>query len=145
MWLQSGLGAGVRVRGLSDPARDVSLGSRVHWISEHLVVGTVLNEVPYSVFFYHHHSRVVGDSSCLLQVVGDDDYRYLGAKVSEKVFYRLGRYWVESRCWFIHEDDIRVYRQCASDAQPLLLTAGDAQSAVVKPILNLVPQGCAPQ
>ena len=48
---------------------------------------------------------------------------------------------VEGRGGFVHQDDLRFYRQGAGNAQALLLSARDGQSGLVELVLHLVPQG----
>ena len=40
----------------------------------------------------------------------------------------------------VHEDDVRLDRERSRDTQPLLLTAGQAERAVLEPVLHLVPE-----
>ena len=46
---------------------------------------------------------------------------------------------------FVHQQDFGLDGQGAGDAQALLLAARQAQGALFQPVLDLVPQGRAPQ
>src|SRR3546814_8696171 len=51
-----------------------------------------------------------------------------------------GRDRIERRARLVHQDDLRIDRDRAGDAQPLLLPARQRGAAVMEAILDLVPQ-----
>ncbi len=52
---------------------------------------------------------------------------------------------VQRRAWLIHQDDLRLDRQRARDAQALLLATREAKRAIAQAIFDLIPQRRATQ
>ena len=83
---------------------------------------------------------VLRDPGGLLHVVGDDDDRVVGLQLVDQVLDRGGRDRVERGAGLVHEQHLRLDGDRAGDAQPLLLTAGEAGAGLVEPVLDLVPE-----
>src|SRR6476620_10747854 len=70
----------------------------------------------------------------------DDDDRVVRDKLPHEILDLERRDRVQRAAWLIHQDDVGVDRKRPGYAQPLLLTAGERQSAVLKLVLHLVPK-----
>ena len=75
---------------------------------------------------------VVGDPGGLLHVVGDDHDRVLGLELVDQVLDRRGRDRVEGRARLVHQQHLRLDRDRAGDAEPLLLAAGEAHAGLAR-------------
>ena len=62
-----------------------------------------------------------------------------------QIFDPAGRDRVERRARFVHQQHVRVGRQRAGDAEPLLLAAGHPESVVLEAVLDVVPKRSAAQ
>ena len=82
----------------------------------------------------------VGDARRLLHVVRDDHDRVVALQLVHQVLDPGRRDRVERRCGLVHQDHVRLDREAAGDAEPLLLAAGEAQSRLLQPVLDLVPE-----
>ena len=87
-----------------------------------------------------HERGVVADSSRLLHVVSHDQDRVLASQVVDEVLDLAGRDRVEGRARFVEQQHFRVAGDRASDAEPLLLTAGQTEAALVETIFDFVPE-----
>ncbi len=47
---------------------------------------------------------------------------------------------VKGRAWFVQQENLRFYRQAASDTEPLALFVGKVEGVFVQPVLHLIPQ-----
>ena len=86
--------------------------------------------------------RHVGDAGGLLHVVRDDDDRVLLLQLDHQILDRRGRDRVERRARLVHQDHLRLDRDAARDAEPLLLAAREAVGVVLEAVLDLVPERC---
>ena len=84
--------------------------------------------------------RLVGDARRLLHVVGDDHDREAAFEAVHQVLDRGGRDRVERRGGLVEQQHVGFDRDRARDAEPLLLAAGEAEGAVLEPVLDLVPE-----
>ena len=76
----------------------------------------------------------------LLHVVGDDHDREALLQLADQVLDGEGGDRVERRAGLVHQQHLRLDRDGAGDAQPLLLAAGQARAGLVQPVLDLVPE-----
>ena len=81
----------------------------------------------------------IRDARRLLHVVRDDDDRIRALQLVDQLLDALRGDRVERRRRLVHQQDLRLDRQRAGDAQPLLLAARERQRRLVQPILDLVP------
>ena len=88
---------------------------------------------------------VLRDPGGLLHVVGDDHDRVVALELVDQVLDRRGRDRVERRAGLVHQQHLRLDRDRAGDAQPLLLAAGEAGAGLVQPVLDLGPEVRAAQ
>ena len=86
------------------------------------------------------NADVIGDAMSLLEVVRDDHDRDLLAQLDDQVLYHLRRLRVERRAWLVKQQHLGIGGQRASDAEPLLLAAGEAQRGMVEVVLDLLEQ-----
>ena len=77
--------------------------------------------------------------------MGDDDDGVGAAEFADQILDAGGRARIERRGRFVHQQDVGIDRQGAGQAEPLLLAAGKSQGILLEPILDLVPNGGAPQ
>src|SRR6266850_689426 len=123
-------------RRLSKFARHVIFRPGLLRIGEDLLGGAMLHQLA------HVEERGgVRDARGLLHVVGDDDDGELLAKLPDQLLDLGGGDGVEGAGGLVHEQDFRPHGQCARDAEPLLLAAGERERGVVQPVLHLVPEG----
>src|ERR1041385_1493392 len=64
--------------------------------------------------------RVIGDARGLLHVVRDDDDREILFQLENQFLDPARRDRIERRSRFVHENNLRLDRDCARDAQTLL-------------------------
>ena len=82
----------------------------------------------------------VRDPRRLLHVVRDDHERVLVLQLVHQVLDLRRRDRVERRSRLVEQDHVRLDRDRAGEAKPLLLAAGEAEGALLEPILDLVPE-----
>ena len=92
-----------------------------------------------------HEGGEVGDARGLLHVVGDDHDRVVVLQLVDQLLDLGGRDRIERRARLVEQDHLRLHRDGARDAQPLLLAAGQAQAVGAELVLDLVPQRGAAQ
>src|SRR5215470_17381307 len=145
-WSAGGRSAPARPSpGSAHPAADVSLGPVVARVLEELGGPVVLDEraragVALGIDEYREERGAVADPRGLLHVVRDDHDRELRPDLLHQVLDGARRDRVERGSRLVHEDDVRLDRERAGDAEPLRLPAGQAQAGVAEAVLHLVPQ-----
>src|SRR5438045_1298975 len=80
------------------------------------------------------------DTRRLLHIVSHDRDRIAAAKLVNQLLDLGGGDRVERRTGLVHQNDLRVDRDRAGDAQALLLPARQSGAAFLEPVLDLVPQ-----
>src|SRR5699024_26886 len=83
---------------------------------------------------------LIGHTCSLLHVVGHDHDGELLLQLVDEVLHSQGGNRVESGAGLIHEEDLRLDRDGAGDAQTLLLTTGEATTRLVQTVLDLFPE-----
>src|SRR5262245_17201582 len=131
---------GPAARRLTESSRDVVLGQLLARLGEYVRRRPVLDQAPQP-----EEGRLVRNAGGLLQVVGDDDDRVLVLDLVDQLLDLHGGDGIESRAGLVHEQDLGLDGDGARDAEPLLLAAGEREAALVEPVLDLVPQGGAPE
>lgn len=86
---------------------------------------------------------LIGDSSRLLHVVGDDDDRIVFDEFVDQILDFRGGNGVERRGRFVHQEHLRVRRDGSSNAESLLLPAREVKSRFIELPVHFVPQRCA--
>src|SRR4051794_36242839 len=123
---------------------DVRLRARVGRVREDLLGVVELDDPPRTVLLViqldREERRLVRHARRLLHVVRDDHDRELLLELEHEVLDLAGRDGVERGTGLVHEDHVRVDRQAARDAEPLLLAAGHPEGVGLEPILDLVPE-----
>ncbi len=71
----------------------------------------------------------------------DDDGVAL-LELLDEILYTAGGDRIKRRGGLIHEDDLRLDRDRAGNAEALLLPTGEGERILPQAILHLVPQGC---
>ena len=89
--------------------------------------------------------RHVGHARRLLHVVRDDHDRELLLQIVDQVLDARRRDRVEGGCRLVHQDHVRLHGDGPGDAQPLLLSAREAERVVLQPVLHLVPERRLPE
>src|SRR5215470_6690213 len=84
-----------------------------------------------------HEGGVVGAARRLLHVVGDDGDAVVGFELVDQLLDLLRRDRVQRRAGLVEQDHLRLYRDGAGDAEPLLLAAGEAETALFQLVLDL--------
>src|ERR1700680_2749849 len=69
-----------------------------------------------------------------------DDECVIAFELAHDIFYLHRGDWVERRCWLIHEKHFGLNGQSSSDAQALLLPAGQRSSGAVQNVFDFVPE-----
>ena len=82
----------------------------------------------------------VGATRGLLHVVGDDDDGEFLFQLANQLLDFYGRNRVECGAGFIHQENFGAVGDGTGDAEPLHLTAGEAEAAFVEPVLYFIPQ-----
>ena len=77
----------------------------------------------------------------LLHVVSHDDDREVGLEFGDQFLDFEGGDGIEGGAGFVHQEDFGSNGDGAGDAQSLLLAAGEAEAAVMEPVLAFVPEG----
>ncbi|MPM67332.1 hypothetical protein SDC9_114254 [bioreactor metagenome] len=123
---------------LAHAAGDVVFGALVVRLDEDFVGLAELDHLAQI-----HVGSVVGDTRCLLHVVGDDEDGDALLQFVHQFLDGAGGDRVERRGRLIEEQQFGVGGQGAGDAQTLLLAAGQVGGEFVQTVLDLVPQGAA--
>src|ERR1700730_3884675 len=124
----------------AEAARYVILGPAVLGIGEDGLGRGELDEVAEI-----HEGGIVRAARSLLHVVGDDDDAVIRLQLADEFFDLLRRARIERGGRLVEQQDLWFDRNRAGDAQPLLLTAREAQAALLELVLDLAPQGGAAQ
>ncbi len=85
--------------------------------------------------------RPIRDARRLLHRVGDDDDRVIFLQLVHQLLDARSRDRVERARRLVHEQHLRLHRDGARDAEPLLLTAGKADARLAEIVFHLVPKG----
>ena len=125
---------------LPESAGDVVLGVLRLGVREHVDRSRVLDQLAEP-----EEGGLVRDARRLLQVVRHDDDRVLRLELLDQLLDLQRGDRIERRAGLVHQDDLRLDRDRARDAQPLLLAARERQAALVQPVLDLVPERRAAQ
>src|SRR4051794_24451195 len=130
----------------AEPAADVVLGLLLGRVGEDLVGRADLDQVPRLArrVKVEEGGDVAGPRR-LLHVVSDDDDRVAVLQLGDQVLDRQGGERVQGRTGLVHQQDLRLDRDRAGDAEPLLLAAGEARAGLVEPVLDLLPEVRAAQ
>src|SRR3954463_6082393 len=124
----------------AETAGDVVLGPSIARRGEDPVGVVELDQ-----FAEIHEGGLVGDARRLLHVVGDDGDGVILRQFADQFLDLGGRDRVQRRTGFVEQDHLGPHGNRAGDAEPLLLAAGQRQSAGVQLVLDLVPQRAAAQ
>src|SRR6185503_20825016 len=121
---------------LSKPPGDVVFGQFFRRVREDAIGRPVLDEPaePEERGAIRHARR-------LLHVMGDDDDGVFRLELVDQLLDALGGDRIQRRGGLVHQQDLRLDRQRARDAQPLLLAARERQRGIVEPIFHFVPDG----
>ena len=87
-----------------------------------------------------HEGGRIRHARGLLHVVRHDHDRIILLEVKDEVFDFRGRDRIERRARLVHQEDLRLRRKGARDAEPLLLPTREAHPWLAEIILHLVPQ-----
>src|ERR1700749_2247122 len=119
---------------LTKPTADVVLGLLFARFGEDLLGRTDLDQVPRfpSPLDVEEGSEVTCPRG-LLHVVRDDDDRVAALQLADQILDRQRRHRVEGRAGLVHQQHLRLDRDRAGDAEPLLLTAGEATAGLFEP------------
>src|ERR1043165_4441234 len=120
---------------LSETSRDVVFRHLLFRIHEDRIRLRVLDDLA-----EHEERRAVGDARGLLHVVRDDDDRVGLLQIPDQLLDLRRGDRIERRGRLVHQQDLRIDRQRAGDAQPLLLAARERERRLVQAVLHLVPQ-----
>src|SRR6266516_4649727 len=128
-------------RQLAEAAGDVVLGALVRGPCEDRGVLVVVDEdaaalVAVLADLDAEERGHVCDARRLLHVVRDDHDRVLALQVVEQVLDARGGDRVEGGGRLVHQDHVWLDREGAGDAEPLLLTAGEAERALLQARLH---------
>src|SRR5215218_8385609 len=139
-----------RPPGSAELAGDVLLGPLIVRRGEDLVGGGVLDELADPLGLVRaqvdrEERGAVRHAGRLLHVVGDDHDREVLLELEHELLDAAGRDRVERRARLVHEDDVGLDGERPGDAQPLLLTARHPERVLLEAVLDVVPQGGAPQ
>src|SRR5438874_927304 len=121
---------------LPESPGDVILGSLVHGLGEELRGGPELHQLT-----EQEESRRVGHARRLLHVVRDDDDGQVALELEDQLLDTGGRDRIERGARLVHQEDFRLDRQRASDAEALLLAARQSRPRLGQAVFDLVPQG----
>jgi hypothetical protein len=89
---------------------------------------------------HQHEDAFLAGTARLRHVVGDDEDRVLTTQFPEQLLDRLGALRVERRTRLVHQQQLRLHRQQARDAQLLLLFERQLGGLALEAVLDLVPQ-----
>src|SRR2546423_952058 len=120
---------------LSKSTADKRFRPRVARIGEHVSRRAFFDQIA-----EQEEYRSIGDAGGLLDVVRDHDKRVVALQANQQRLDARGREWVERRAGLVEQQNFWLHRQGSGDAQPLLLSAGQACAWLVEPVLYFVPQ-----
>src|SRR5262249_53594883 len=123
-------------RDLAEAAGDIVLRASIARRGVHLARGVELDQLAQI-----HEGGEVGNARRLLHVVGDDHDRVILFELVDQLLDFGGRDWVERRTRLVEQYHLRPDRDCARDAEALLLPAGEAQPIGAELVLHLPPEG----
>ena len=86
---------------------------------------------------------LVRDARGLLHVVRHDDDRIALLQLEDELLDLARRDRVEGRAGLVHQEDLRLDRERARDAEALLLAARETHGRRLEAVLDLVPEGGA--
>ena len=129
----------------AETAHDVVARARILGRAEHRLRRTVLHDHSRGALGGEEERTVVRHTCSLLHVVRDDDDRDFRDDLADRLFDAPRRRRVKCRAWLVHQQDTRLDRQGASDAQPLLLSAGQPAARLTETVLHLGPQAALGQ
>ncbi|OEI67459.1 Uncharacterized protein Cus16_2894 [Curtobacterium sp. ER1/6] len=125
----------------TEATRDVVLGRLHRRVREHRRRVVELDELARCAGARDvEEGGLVADARRLLHVVRDDDDREVLLELLDQVLDGERRDRVERGARLVHEQDVRLHRDRAGDAETLLLTAGQAHAGLLEAVLDLVPQ-----
>src|SRR4051794_19992394 len=124
---------------LAELAGDVLLGAGVARVREDLLGLVELDQLA-----GEHERGPVGDARGLLHVVRDDHDRVALLELVDQLLDLERRDRVERRARLVHQDHLGLDRQRARDAQPLLLTAREADAPLGEAAPDLPPPARPP-
>src|SRR3954451_5413785 len=131
----------------AEPSGDVALGAGIRRRGEQLLGDVELDQAtdPEAgvVDVRSEEPGAIRHPGSLLHVVGDDDDGELLLELLHQVLDARGRDGIERGARLVHEYDVGLHRDGARDAQALLLTTGEAQTARLQLVLDLVPERSA--
>src|SRR5579862_2714857 len=90
-------------------------------------------------------ARVIGDARRLLHIVRHDNDGATVLKLEDEILDLCRGDGVERGARFVEQQNFRIYRQGAGDAQTLLLAAGESIGRLMQLVLDLFPQRGAAQ
>ena len=130
------------------PSRHVRLGPGIGGVGEDLLGVVELDDPAGAVLLVlveldGEERGLVRHPRGLLHVVRDDHDRVLLLDVDHQVLDLAGGDRVERRAGLVHQDHVRLDREAACDAEPLLLPARHAERVRLEPVLDLVPDSAA--
>src|SRR5437762_1845401 len=118
---------------LPEPARDVVLGPLVARVREERARHAELDELA-----QEHEARVVGHAGRLLHVVSHDDDRVAVLQLEHQLLDLRRGDGIEGRARLVHQEHVRLDRDRARDAEPLLLPDREPVGALAEAVLDLV-------
>src|SRR3989441_2786084 len=126
----------LRPAALSEPPGDVTFRQRLFGSLEELARRADLDDMTQV-----HEGGRLRDTGGLLHVVRHDDHGIVLFQVKDKVLDLRGCDRIEGGARLVHEDDLRLDREGARNAEALLLAARETRAALVERVLDLVPEG----
>src|SRR5258705_6252590 len=127
-----------RVKRSPELAGHVLLGARVVGLGEDDIRRPVLDQLA-----VEHERGRVGHASRLLHVVRDDHDRVALPELRDELLDLQRRDRVHGAARLVHQDHLRLDRDRARDAQPLLLAAGESDPCLAEAVLDLLPEAGA--
>src|SRR5437773_9010677 len=125
----------LRLALLPEPAGDVVLGPLVARVREERARHAELDQLP-----QEHEARGVGHAGRLLHVVGHDDDRVAVLQLEHQLLDLRRGDGIQGRARLVHQEHVRLDRDRAGDAEPLLLPAREPERALAEAVLDLVPE-----
>lgn len=94
---------------------------------------------------FHHlaqqeERRLIGDTQGLQHVVGHHDHRVALLQLADKLLNLRRGNGIQSACGLVEQQHLGLHGQGASDAQALLLTAGQAERVLFQGDLHARPR-----
>src|SRR5690242_10701108 len=126
---------GDRTSELAETAGDEVLGALVARTREDLGRLAKLDQVA-----GQEEARVLRDTRRLLQVMRDDGDGVVLLELLDQLLDLERGDGVERGGWLVHQDDLRLDGERARDAEALLLSAREAERALIQAILHLIPE-----